>query len=390
MVGGYELNCRDVAEELRRRGHDVVVLTSRAGAAGVAEAGVERRLLLKSRRDLPSVHDQRAFGRNRFVTERHNARAVREVIDRIGADRVVVWNGSNLGRGVLTALEASRPVTYFAEDTWLTLELQPRRGAAPVRVARAAYDTVVAMAGVPRGGARLADVVYCSDSLRRRYAALGARDRGHTVIHLGVDADLFEWKPPHLLEAPALKRILYVGQLVPEKGISTLLRAFALLAAERPDIALTLVGGFRTASYEREVAARAAAAPHPDRVTVSPLRPRTELPGLLHSHDVFAFTTEQDEAFGLALVEAMACGIPVVAALSGAVSEIVTADVTALVYPAGDPVALAERLAATLADPAGAAARSKAARADVERRFTVRAQAAALEAHLTRGGRRGS
>src|SRR5205823_1168571 len=92
-IGGYEQSCADVAGVLKQRGHSVTVLTSTAGEAEPSQDGTER--LLKISR----TWNNRAS----FSLDRYNAPIVARLIRRMRPDFVVIWNGGNLGRGIISA-----------------------------------------------------------------------------------------------------------------------------------------------------------------------------------------------------------------------------------------------------------------------------------------------
>ena len=103
-----------------------------------------------------------------------------------------------------------------------------------------------------------------------------------------------------------------------------------------------------------------------DRVHFLGAVPHRELPGVLRAADAFVLTTEPPESFGIVLIEAMACGLPVIATDYPGVRAVVD-DQTGIVVPPGDPAPVAvaiERLAgdAEARKRMGAAGRAKAER----------------------------
>ncbi len=142
-----------------------------------------------------------------------------------------------------------------------------------------------------------------------------------------------------------------------------------------------LVMGRATEGHEAflgELKARAAAAGLADRIRFMPEVPVHDIADWYRALDLYV-APQRWEGFGLTPLEAMACGVPVVATRVGAFEEIVTEDTGSLVPP-GDVPALASAIAALLDD---AARRNRAGRAALERvrsRFRLDAEAAALVA----------
>jgi glycosyltransferase involved in cell wall biosynthesis len=184
---------------------------------------------------------------------------------------------------------------------------------------------------------------------------LGVPRRRITVIPNGVEADGLRPLPP--AEVAAFRRakglpdnvILYVGTLEPRKNLPALVRAFAAVR-EATGATLVIAGGkgwfyeeiFRTV---RELGLE-------DAVRFPGYVPDAELPLWYNSARVFAYPSVY-EGFGLPALEALACGVPVIAADTSALPEVVgTAGV--LVDPHSD-AALAAALRAVLTDPALAA-----------------------------------
>jgi glycosyltransferase involved in cell wall biosynthesis len=186
------------------------------------------------------------------------------------------------------------------------------------------------------------------------------------VVHPGVDAAAWALADP----PPGVPRAVCVGALVPWKRPDLALE----IAARVPALALDLVGAplpGDAPAYEARLRERAAAPDLVGRVrflgALADPRPALEPAHLLlHAAD--------REPFGLALVEALAAGRPVVAPAAGGPREIVT-EACGRLFPPGDADAGAAAVRAVLADPAApAAARARAAafdRVQSARRFAT-------------------
>lgn len=136
------------------------------------------------------------------------------------------------------------------------------------------------------------------------------------------------------------------------------------LARASDDAHLVVAGGgellpdFRTAAAEAGVA---------ERVHFLDAVPHSELPRVLRAADLFLLTTEPPESFGIVLIEAMACGLPVIASDYPGVRAVVTEPETGLLVPQGDAGAVAAALDRMVAEgPAGRARIGAAGRARAE------------------------
>jgi glycosyltransferase-like protein len=200
------------------------------------------------------------------------------------------------------------------------------------------------------------------------------------VIHNGVDAGRFRSPDSSLVgqlrqRAGAADRplILSVGGIEPRKGSDTLVRALAALRESGRDPVLAVVGGHSFQDY-RAYADRVLAMipelglrPGRDVVQLGTV-PDDELPAWYAAADVLAFPSTK-EGWGLAVLEAMSAGLPVVTSDLPVFLEYLRPGRDALLVPVGDAAALARALAAVLDDPA-LAARLRAAGLAVSRRFT--------------------
>jgi glycosyltransferase involved in cell wall biosynthesis len=136
-----------------------------------------------------------------------------------------------------------------------------------------------------------------------------------------------------------------VARLVPVKDHATLLRAFAMLARERAELHLVLVGdGGSRASLE----AQAAAEMPEGRVHF--VGTHSNEPNLHHLFDISVLSSTS-EGFPNSVVEAMAAARPVVATAVGGTADAVVAGETGLLVPPGDPSAFADALRLLIDDP---------------------------------------
>ena len=137
--------------------------------------------------------------------------------------------------------------------------------------------------------------------------------------------------------------IAFVGTLEPRKDVPTLVRAFDRIAATRPDLSLVLAGARGWGADAVDAATDAAA--HGNRVRMTGYLPEGDLPALLRGAAAVAYPS-LEEGFGLPVLEALACGAPVVTT-SGTVMEEVAAG-AAFLAPPGDDFRLAGALEAAI------------------------------------------
>jgi glycosyltransferase involved in cell wall biosynthesis len=213
-----------------------------------------------------------------------------------------------------------------------------------------------------RRAARVARRVLCVSATTARdlAARLEVAPERIDVTRLGTDL-----RPAGEAEVAALRRrlgldgpyLLGLGTVEPRKDLPTLVRAFASLAGELPHrLVLAGLAGWGQGALAAAVADSGVA----DRVLLCGYLPEADKAALFTGADVFAYPSRY-EGFGLPVLEAMACGTPVVTTTGGSLPE-VAGDAALLVEP-GDPDALAAALAKLAGDPSARQAAATRGRA---------------------------
>jgi glycosyltransferase involved in cell wall biosynthesis len=217
----------------------------------------------------------------------------------------------------------------------------------------------LAMRGLRRAqslGPLLADSVWTKRTL---VDTLGLRPEGIAVVPLGVDQEAFRPVPvpPEVRLRYGLSEgapyVLYVGSEDPRKNLDVLLRAFALVSPRRPQARLLKVGPAQHQGQRRRLENLAGELGIGPAVRFLDHVSESDLPRLYNAAAVCVLPSAY-EGFGLPVLEAMACGTPVVCAAAGALPELVGG--AAPLFPAHSAQALAGVLLELLRDPARRAA----------------------------------
>ncbi len=189
------------------------------------------------------------------------------------------------------------------------------------------------------------------------------------AIHHGVDLDRYSpGSPARPVDDPSCV-IGAAGRLIRGKGFLELLRALAVLPSDRVRLRIAGEGPLRT-TIEAEATAIG------DRVEMTGLVP--DMPAFWRTTDLAVVPSSTlEESFGMVAVEAMACGLPVVAARSGGLAEVVTEGETGLLFTPGDYADLARCLRAYVEDPDMRRDHGRRARTRAERLFDLERCAAA-------------
>lgn len=195
------------------------------------------------------------------------------------------------------------------------------------------------------------------------------------VVPLGADPAVFH---PNA-DGEALRRrlgmtdgtwLLTVGGSAPHKGVDTVLRALTTLKQKYPGLRYAVAGaGEHTEALKRLADAHGVG----DRVIFVPDIPDAELPDLYRAADIYLGVSRREgrsvEGFGIAIAEAAASGLPVIAGRSGGIPEMVRDGETGLLVDPERVGPLVEAISALVDDPARARQLGAAGRAAVESYF---------------------
>ena len=261
-----------------------------------------------------------------------------------------------LGRAKATVITHHSDVVRASQQKWLTLY-------APLlkRILRAA-DCIIATS--PR-------YIETSPWL--------SPVRDHcVVVPIGIDVDRFARRQ----DTPAVNpspdnslELLFVGRLRYYKGLGTLIRAMA----ETPQIHLTVVG---VGPMEAEWRTLAGSLGVSDHITFAGDVEDSWLPDYFHRADLYVLPANaRAEAYGIALVEAMAAGLPCITTEVGTgTSWLVQDGVTGFVVPPSDPSALAQAINTLRTDPTRRQQFAQAAQARARQNFSQAAMVAGVMA----------
>jgi D-inositol-3-phosphate glycosyltransferase len=187
-------------------------------------------------------------------------------------------------------------------------------------------------------------IVQCQDEIRE-LTLMGVPRTAMTLVTSGVNTERFHPDGPAEPRG-GRPRLLSVGRLVERKGFADVIRALPLV----PDAELVVIGGRREdepyAADLRRLAERLHVA---DRVRLAGPVPARDMPRWYRSADLLV-AAPWYEPFGLTPLEAMACGVPVVATAVGGLTDTVVGGVTGDLVPARDPRALGSAVRRLLGD----------------------------------------
>ncbi len=345
IYGGYEILCAQVVGALRERGHTVRVVTSVQGKNTAPEQpGVERVLSLTTAFPMPGetvgfVDFRRATQQR--VAVQNRALVLRSIMD-FRPDIVFCWCMNRLSLGpFFAAQEAGVPVCYTINDEH-PKQFSTAGGRSPARLLRVLLDRFLYPMATFKG-LRPFPMTVISEALWRILLTQGVPVSDARVIHQGVVLENLPFLPtPRTLREPF--RIVYAGQISRAKGVHTLVRAIGLLEKETPGVFSLDIAGGGVPDYLEELRRLVGELGLDGRVVFLGQQSHDGIAGVYHGHHAKVFCSEWEEPFGLAHMEAMACGCALVSTTTGGTKELVRDGENALAYPAGDAAALARQL----------------------------------------------
>lgn len=220
--------------------------------------------------------------------------------------------------------------------------------------------------------------VAMSSVIEREYLEGSIPANRIAVIPNSVDTAKFRPVPPsergalrQKLGIPAGRPIaVFTGRLVTTKGLPTLLRAWRPVVAAHPDALLLLVGSGGLGLQNCEAALKRYTSENALEGHVHFAGAVDNVNEYLQASDLFVFPTEE-EAFGISVIEAMACGLPVVTTGVDGMRDIVRSGVDALLVPPGDDAALARAIRRVLQADDRFGAMAAASMDSVRERYSV-------------------
>jgi ADP-heptose:LPS heptosyltransferase/glycosyltransferase involved in cell wall biosynthesis len=387
--GGYALGSRRVAEALESRGHEIRVLASAARPGGEAAGGRILRLLARDRDVSPSWQTA-------LVKEIVNQSVFGAVCREFRPDAVMGFDLS--GISISLAGLAARweiPLVFYVSSDWLATwerdiwyRAWPKADAGFKVLRFLSRRFGLAPVSPPLESAL---IIFASRHLEAMARQTGKTWPRAAVVPWGIDTERFS---PRGSSPQPSGRLLYVGRVAPEKRLDQAIRALGLIARRGGAAAgasLTIAGDERAApgytAYLRELAASCGVL---ERLTFAGYVPPSSLPDLYRAHGIFVYPSSIVEPLSAALLEAMACGLGVVATATGGNAEFLREGENSLIIPQEDGERLAERVLLLLQSPELLSSLGAGARATVLKDYELGATTSSLEERVREAAEAGA
>jgi len=224
-------------------------------------------------------------------------------------------------------------------------------------------------------------VVVVSDSVRQRFLSEGVPEFKLKVIHNGIQLERYDAVTQDQVietrQALGLSRdtvgIGVLGRIDSGKGHLELIQALAPVIPEHPMVKLVVIGDPLSLAYKQKLQSEIAHLGLSRHIIFTGYR--SDIPVLLNSLDLLVMPSVLPDSFPLAVLEAMAASLPVIASQIGGISEEVVHKETGLLVPPGDVTALSMAFRTLLETPQLLQSMGRQGRQRIEQRFTAKRMA---------------
>jgi len=372
--GGYEVRCAQVAEALQRAGHNVLVLTSAYGLPlsvlggiqpGTEEIGGVRVHRWLNQYAFPPQPARWPWTLFQAKRELWDARQFLKILASFQPDIVSWWSMYGLSKTLLPIPHMwGIPDVHWIEHDWMISEYGPAgekasafwlslwegnwgpgAGRPLFRLIGRRWEKRVMREGIPTRTFpnSPSHVCFVSEFLRTLHREAGLEFPSSEIIHGGVPTTQFYEPVRDQGNTSEPLRLLYAGQISPDRGLQTVVEAIARMAPGLHSRWTLSVAGPNSSSYFTGIQAQVYAAGLTGCVSFLGKVPHEQMPDLYKQHDVLVFPSTRQEGLPLTMLEAMLAGCAVLTTGSGGAMEIATAADLPL-FPKGDSIALSRLL----------------------------------------------
>jgi glycogen synthase len=346
ISGGFEIECRQVADALASRGHQLCILTTPWGCPTPIKEEVDYPVYRTLQLFYPFEQPiSSALRLKKWWIGKHNFRATREAIEAFHPDLLFIWSPLRIGiSSARAAISANIPYSWRIGDETLASYVSSPFLPTPQGLYRWLSDHFL-FPNNTLEGLSFDRTSLISSTTKERLSAKGINLSKAEVAYKGIPVECFPAKEhPGSLSDPA--RLLYVGRLHPQKGVHTIIEAVKKLA-KSDAIELTIVGT-GSADYVAQLKQMADGCNLP--INFLGFIPYELLSAVYREHQIFIFPSNSLEAQGATYLEAMCSGLAVIGTAGGGQGEILRDGENALTFPEGDADALSEQLHRLLKD----------------------------------------
>ncbi|WP_372369493.1 glycosyltransferase family 4 protein [Candidatus Uabimicrobium sp. HlEnr_7] len=372
-LGGYEILCAQVCEELSKRGLEIVVLTSQHGTEQECIENQGFQIHRKLELYIPFTQAAKLMRRQRLRTSKHNYSTTKKFLNTEKPDIVFVWSQLRLTLGSARAAQDLKiPVVYTFNDYHISgyspsvfsLKLRP--------LVRFFLDNIL-FRQITLHGLDLRYTTCISHTVKDTLIKKHVPIQNSRIINQGIPIERFPQKKRQNINLKP--KLLYVGQLHEYKGVHTIIAALAIL--KNLNLELSIVGD-GPQDYKDRLRNEA------KNLDVKFLGkiPHEKIPEIYRNHDIFIFPSIWPEPYGLTHIEAMASGTIVISTNDGGHGEFLEHHENSYIFAKDNPGDLADKITEVIDNPKLTTKIISNARKIVEEKLTIHAYTTQLHDFL--------
>ncbi|MDD5529136.1 MAG: glycosyltransferase family 4 protein [bacterium] len=365
-IGGYELRCNDIVDNLIKRGHltadrhaRVTVLTGNYFISGKSDGfdaieknNIHRKLHFQDK------YPSKVSLKSTIIKELKDNKILKDTIKQTNPDLIYVFNMGGLSKSLLRTIEGYKiPVVYDISDYWLSgegildnwlLYWQQSPTLPIARFIKLKMEALITKNFLNRLTKYILPIqshsfnlnfsYFTSNFLKESYIKSGFNVKNSPVIYCGIPVELI---PHKLSRVNNPFSLLYVGSIAPHKGTLAIIKAISILTKKGFQVNLTLIGGMDL-DYFKEMNSLVSSENLP--VTYKGIYKREEILKTYKDYDTLVFSSVWDEPFSLTLLEGMTAGLAVISTTTGGSSEILKNEENCLTFEPGNANELAKKI----------------------------------------------
>ncbi|MDD2891218.1 MAG: glycosyltransferase family 4 protein [bacterium] len=357
FIGGYELRCKDILDNLVQRGHKITVLT------GDYKLSLDRFDMPEENNIHRKLHFQDKYPttvslKNTITRELKDNKILTDTIKQTNPDLIYIFNMGGLSKSLLRTIEKYKtPAVYDISDYWLSGEgimdnwLIYRKQSPELPISRfikLKFEALITknflngltkyILPIQSQSFNLNFSYFTSNFLKESYIKSGFNVKNSPVIYCGIPIKLIPHKP---FGVSSPFKLLYVGSIIPNKGTLTIIKAISILTKKGFNVNLTLIGG-TDLNYFKEINSLISLENLP--VIYKGKYKREEILEIYKDYDALIFSSVWDEPFSLTLLEGMTAGLAVISTTTGGSVEILKNEENCLTFEPGNANELAQKI----------------------------------------------
>lgn len=359
-TGGYELRCKDVSEELARRGHDLLIITSTQprNSKRIVQREVNILRILTGKLGFSSIA-------KKIYHDLRDIKLLAKHFNKYDPDIVYLWHLVNLSTAIIPFFSTKRiPVVYdeggFGLANFVNFQNRPRyfydneKDPAIKKLLKNAIRTIISL--LSRGLVRMKwtwpediGIIFNSTYTSNYSNDYSVPINNSVVVHSGINLDRFPYRSNRIVATPL--KIILPGRIVSQKGTLDSISLGKILKEDDIQFQLIIIGEIISRSYYSEIERKIMEYSLTKEVIYHPMVSQEKLANYYGEADICFFPSHQKYGMSRIPLEAMASGCLVITYGNEGSGEIIKDKDTGYIVPDGDVSLAAKRIRELINNP---------------------------------------